>query len=153
MNRATNFGEKSSLNRLILISGCRNDLPRDSLEHSKSQTGLCDGVPRSLHQMFKFCCPELAEENLPHEFAHENDHDERLEIDDGHAGVGLGDVDHGGVELLALHPGVGQDQPGEGQTGSRQYTGSHLETGEESEIWKYQPVRQSGLWSLARVIL
>jgi hypothetical protein len=34
-----------------------------------------------------------------------------LEINDGHAGVGLGDVDHGGIELLPLHPRVSYRKP------------------------------------------
>jgi len=75
--------------------------------------------------MFKFRSTKLAKEYFPHEFPHEDDHDEGLEIDDGHAGVGLGDVDHRGVELLPLYPGIDQDQPRQGHAGSGQNSGSH----------------------------
>ena len=51
--------------------------------------------------------PQPPEEDLAHQLAEEDDKDEGLHVDDGHAGIGLSDVHHGGVELLALEVGVG----------------------------------------------
>ena len=102
------------------------------LEDGEGEAGLGDGVPGSLHQMLEFRRPKLTEEDFSHEFPHQDDHDEGLEVYDGHAGVGLGDVDHGGVELLSLHPGIDQHQTSEEHAGPRQHSGSHhsdLKTG------------------------
>ena len=40
-----------------------------SLENCEGKTGLGDCVPAPLHEMFKLCSPQLAEEQLPHQLA------------------------------------------------------------------------------------
>lgn len=95
------------------------------LENGESQAGFSHGVPRPFHEMFKFCSPELSKEYFPHEFSHENDHDESLDVDDGHAGVGLGDVDNTRVELLPLEPSISYDRCGEAYTGHGEHCGPH----------------------------
>lgn len=78
-------------------------------EDGEGQAGLCDGVPAAFDEMLHFRGSQLAEEHFPHEFPHEENEDERLEVDDGHARIGLGQVHDTRVELLLLVVGIPYD--------------------------------------------
>ena len=58
-----------------------------SLEDCKCEASLRDCVPRPLHQVFEFGRPQAAEEDFSHELAEQDDKDERLHVDDRHAGT------------------------------------------------------------------
>lgn len=86
-------------------------------EHGEGETGLRQGVPEAFHQVFEFGGAQRAEEDLLHQLAGHEDEDERLEVDDGHARVRFGDVDHRGVELFLRVVGIAQDDASQRQTG------------------------------------
>lgn len=108
------------------------------LEDREGQTRLGDRVPRPVEQVLELCGPEAAEEDLAHELAEEDDHDEGLDVDDGHARVALGDVDDTRVELLPLVICVADDRRGHGEARagqqSRPHAGGHARPGVGSQL-------------------
>lgn len=86
-------------------------------KNGEGQTSLCDSIPGTFQKVLHLCCPQLPKEHLAHHLAQEEDKDKGLDVQDCHAGAGLGQVHHSGVELVFEVVGVSHHSPGQRQAG------------------------------------
>lgn len=101
-------------------------------KNSEGQTGFGDSVPGPLQKVLHLGCPQLPKEHLAHHFAQEEDKDKGLDVQDCHAGAGLGQIHHSGVELVFEVVGMSHHCPSQRQAGRHHHCGAEHCPGPET---------------------